>query len=81
MKQFHCLKNEKRCTSYLCTSIIHPIWLTLPFPLHRGFRSLFHCSLGKPNYWLQAPSWNFTLDKISMSIANTNNLFTSAAHI
>lgn len=57
MKQFHCLKNEKRCTSYLCTSIIHPIWPTLPFLLHAGFRSSFHCSLGKPNYWLQAPSW------------------------
>lgn len=54
MKQFHCLKNE---TSYLCTSIIHPIWLILPFPLHTGFRPSFHCLLGKPNYWLQVSSW------------------------
>lgn len=79
MKQFHCLKNE---TSYLCTSIIHPIWLILPFPLHIGFRTSFHCLLGKPNYWLQVPSWfSYARQKLKEHLQHKQLLFTSAAHI
>lgn len=73
MKQLHCLKNEM---SYLCTSIIHPIWLILPFPLHVGFRTSFHCLLGKPNYWPKfVPSWLSYPRQSSKSISSTNNFY------
>lgn len=82
MKQFHCLKNEKICTSYLCTSIIHAIRLTFPFPLQAGFRSSFDCSLGKPDYWLQAPSrLSYTRQKLKEHFQHKQLLFTSVAHI